>query len=288
MKYLTCSQILQHDQLSPCRKDGLILLTTRSIFLFLTLFYTVSAWAEVVHVVTTDFPPYSYERNGNAGGMATEIVEQALKKAGLDYDLKVFTWSRAYHTAVHEKNTLIFSIARSAERENLFQWVAKVAPYRIRLYKLASRDDIRIQSLQDARHYIVGGEYSDIKQAYLIKQGFEAGKNILLVAKDELNIRKLFAGRIDLIPFNEFSLPIMLNKEGHNLSELQPVLDLEEISYDLYVAFNKETPETSVQALRDAMHRLRISGQIAKIQDRYLDHRTVSLPSDVGSKPPAD
>nr|WP_281169120.1 ABC transporter substrate-binding protein [Hahella ganghwensis] len=242
--------------------------------------------ADTIQVVTTDFPPYSYERNGKVHGMATEIVKKALTRAGLSYNLKVFTWSRAYHMARNTPNTLIFSIARSKERENEFHWVGKVAPYSIRMYKLAIREDIKVDSLEDAKQYIVGGEHSDIKQAYLLTKGFETGKNILLVNKDELNIRKLFAGRIDLLPFNELSLPIMLHKEGHRASELEPVLDLGDISHDLYAAFHKDTSQTTVNKLKREMDKLKQSGWITKIQDRHLDQRTALTPSP--AKPSTD
>src|SRR5690606_32928683 len=133
---------------------------------------------------------------------------------------KVYPWARAYTLAKSSRNTLIFSIARSADREKLFQWVGPLAPYQVYLYKLRSRTDIDIDDVQQAKLYQVGGEYQDIKQLYLKSEGFREDWNIELERTVELNLRKLFAGRIDLLPMSETSLPYVLRKEGFNPAEL--------------------------------------------------------------------
>lgn len=239
---------------------------TRLLLFMFTGHLSTGVLAERVNIVTTDFPPYSFIQDNKVVGLATEVVTEALHAADLNYNpIKILPWARAYSTALNNKNTLIYSIARSTEREPLFHWVGKVAPYRIHLYKLKSRQDIQVNSLEDAKKYVVGGEFADIKQEYLVKKGFIKDKNLRLVAADELNIRMLFAGRIDLIPFNEFSLPIMLEKEGKQVDALEPVLFLEDISYDLYMAFSNHTSPNTVNRLRRAL--AQIEQDQARIED---------------------
>ncbi|WP_241566972.1 ABC transporter substrate-binding protein [Hahella sp. KA22] len=228
--------------------------------------------AAEIKVVTTDFPPYSFEENGEIGGMATEVVKAVLAKSGVGVSsFRVYPWARAYKLAQTEPNTLIYSIARSSEREPMFKWVGEIAPFRVNLYKLKSRSDINISSLEDAKRYVVGGEYQDIKQDYLVKQGFEVGKNIVLMPEDELNIRMLFAKRIDLIPFSEFSLPVMLKQEGFAPAEVEKVLTLDGISYNLYMACSLGTPDATVDSLRSALQTLWDKGEILAIQQKYLN-----------------
>ncbi|MBU6951477.1 ABC transporter substrate-binding protein [Hahella sp. HN01] len=228
--------------------------------------------AAEIKVVTTDFPPYSFEESGEIRGMATEVVKAVLAKSGVGVSsFRVYPWARAYKLAQTEPNTLIYSIARSSEREPLFKWVGEIAPFRVNLYKLRSRSNITISSLEDAKRYVVGGEYQDIKQDYLVKQGFEVGKNIVLMAEDELNIRMLFAKRIDLIPFSEFSLPIMLKQEGFSPAEVENVLTLDDISYNLYMACSLETPDATVDSLRLALQTLWDKGEIQAIHQKYLN-----------------
>ncbi|MDX1452020.1 MAG: transporter substrate-binding domain-containing protein [Oleiphilaceae bacterium] len=233
--------------------------------------------APVVNIVTTDFPPYSYRHHATINGMATEVVMATLARAGISYQPpKMQPWARTYKEALKGKNTLIYSIARSAERESQFHWIGKIAPYTIHLYKLADRSDVRVHNLEDAKNYIVGGEFEDIKQAYLKRHGFEVGKNLQLAADDTINLRKLFARRIDLLPFNALSLPFVLQQQKLPLGRLEPVLFLEEISYDLYLAMSKDSDSTLVMRLKTALRELHQNGQFSAIQQRYLGPQIVN------------
>ncbi len=228
-------------------------------------------------IVTTDFPPYSFEAFDQPAGLSTEVVLAMLREAGLPYQRPLIQpWARTYNAAKKGKNTLIYSIARSPEREHLFHWIGKVAPYEIYLYKLRSRGDVQVDSLAQAKHYVVGGEYEDIKQAYLVKQGFTVGKNLQLAADDTINLRKLFAGRIDLLPFNTLSLPYVLNKEERPLSALEPVLQLDDISYDLYLAMSINSDPRLVSKLKQALQTLHSNGEYAHIRARYLGHQVAN------------
>ena len=254
---------------------------TRSIGLALLvawLFRALSAQAEfgeagnsTIVAITTDFPPYSFTHNGEVSGLSTEVVRAICREAGITLtSIKAYPWARTYATALHQKNTLIYSIARSPERESLFQWIGQIAPFRVYLYRLASRTDIRLNSLEDAHGYRIGGEINDIKQQYLVDQGFKPGSEIILEPEDELSIRMLFAGRTDLLPFNDYSLPDMLKREHHRPEELTRALYLKGISYPLYAAMSADTPPELVARLRQALDRLRQDGRLAAIQREYL------------------
>lgn len=241
-------------------QNSLVALIGRGLFACLTLFALVTSSLTsandlpAIKVVTTEFPPYSYREHGTFKGTATEVVNRAIEASGLEVSsLRSYPWARTYELARDEPNTLIYSIARTPEREELFHWVGTIAPFHVNLYRLKQRQDVQVQTLEEAKSYLVGGEYQDVKQAYLVKQGFVIGKNIILSPNDENNIRMLFAGRIDLLPFNAATLPIMLEQLGLDPDAVEPVLNLEEISFELYMAFNINTPIEVVERLRTAL-----------------------------------
>ncbi len=228
--------------------------------------------ADVLNVVSTEFPPYSYQQDGKVTGLAVEVVVAMLAHAGVQHKpVQLWPWARAYETALHQPNTLVFSIAQSPERMTSFHWVGEIAPYEIYLYKLKARDTIRVNSLDEAKKYLVGGEIKDIKQQYLVKQGFVEGKNLILAADDRINLRKLFASRIDLLPFNRFSIALVAAQEQLDASALQRLIKLDEISYSLFVAANLDTPMSVVEKLQDAIRTLQHDGTIERIQWRYLN-----------------
>ena len=61
-----------------------------------------SAWAQYLEVVTEQYPPYNYEEDGQVKGVGTEVVEEVLKEAGIDYNIKVLPWARALKKAETE------------------------------------------------------------------------------------------------------------------------------------------------------------------------------------------
>ncbi|MFE8069685.1 transporter substrate-binding domain-containing protein [Marinobacteraceae bacterium S3BR75-40.1] len=220
---------------------------------------------------TTDFPPYSYTENGRLTGLCTEIVQSVFAKAGITgVEYEVHPWARAYTMALDHKGSAVYSIARSPDRETLFHWIGPIAPYDVNLYKLKRRKDIRVQTLEDAKRYKVGGEIKDIKQEYLQAQGFILNQNLELADRDEINLRKLFAERIDLIPFDAFSLPMMLRKEGFRPEALEKVLPLPGVSHGLYLAVSLDVPQVEVERLQAALESLRMNGELARIHQRYL------------------
>ncbi|MEI8631015.1 hypothetical protein P4S72_00655 [Vibrio sp. PP-XX7] len=75
--------------------------------------------------------------------------------------------------ALDEKDILIYSIARTKERESLFKWVGPIAPYNVYLFKLKARSDIIVNTLEDVKKYRIGGAYQDVKQLYLVSQGIK-------------------------------------------------------------------------------------------------------------------
>ncbi|WP_166263942.1 substrate-binding periplasmic protein [Marinobacter caseinilyticus] len=219
--------------------------------------------AEPLRVVTSDFPPYSMLEHGSVSGLSTNVVREVLERAGVETrDVEVYPWARAFTMARKLDSILIYSIAMSDERQPLFQWVGPIAPYNVDLYKLRSREDIQVKTLDDAKAYRVGGEFQDIKQAFLLERGFEIGRNLDLAPRAEINVRKLFAGRIDLLPMSEYNLPYLLREEGFDPAQVEKVMNLEGVSYYLYLAFSLDVPEATVARARQALNALREEGRL--------------------------
>ncbi len=77
-----------------------------SLFAFaLLLAHSVSA--QTLTVVTEQYPPYNYEENGKVKGVSTEVVEEVLREAGIDFSIKVYPWTRALKMAEEQENVLI-------------------------------------------------------------------------------------------------------------------------------------------------------------------------------------
>ena len=155
---------------------------------------TVSIFAETIQIVTTDFPPYAYKKDGKMVGLATEVLQAILADLGMNIKIRQYPWARAYKMATEEKNVLIYTLARTPVREGKFHFIGEVAPRVVYFFKLKSRNDIQIRSLKELKKYKIGVVNDFAMHKRLKALGFP---KIQTVTNDIQNIRKLFLGRID-------------------------------------------------------------------------------------------
>lgn len=219
-------------------------------------------------VVTEEFPPFNYTRDGKLAGYAVEIVQALLAQAGVDYSMASYPWERAYRMAQLKPNVLIFSIVRTPRREALFQWIAPVARRKVYLYKLAKRHDVQLQSLNDLRRYRVAVNRSDVAQTQLQALGLELGRQIDLSSQDVTNIRKLAIGRADFIVATEFSIVALCAGAGVPFELLERTLMLPGDS-DYYIAASLGTPPATVERLRAAFRKLQHAPALRRIDEKY-------------------
>ncbi|PVZ16482.1 MULTISPECIES: ABC transporter substrate-binding protein [unclassified Pseudomonas] len=229
--------------------------------------------APALRVVTEELPPYNMmSSDGRVTGLSTEIVQAVMREAGASARIEVLPWARAYDMALNVPNVLIYSIARTAEREPLFQWVGALAPTRWYLYSLADRP-VRLDNLADARGHQIATVHEDVGEQYLIGKGFKPGSELQATSKYEYNYRKLKVDHVELWISNELNAVYLVRKNGDDPDKvLVKSLALPELSRDegLSLAFSRGTPPETVDRFRAALARLRADGTIEAILNKWL------------------
>lgn len=236
------------------------------LVLFLLFCFTV---AEEMTVLTEEVPPLSYaDEEGYAAGFSVEIVTEIMKRAGVratDGRIKVYPWARAYMLLEQEKNLMLFSTTRTAEREDLFYWVGPIAPREIWFYKLKSRKDIVADSLADLKAFTVGSVRGFASTKHLEKHGFS-----LDYCNTEMqNFKKLQLGRVDVITANTLNAAYIMKLQGGSFHELEAVLLLEG-KYRYYIAINKKTSPDLVSRLQNALDEMKSDSTYDRIFEKYL------------------
>lgn len=234
----------------------------------LLLFIATNANAQTLRVVTSDFPPFQISVGNAVSGLATEVVEAVIKNAGYSSNIKLYPWARAYKMALKGPPVLIYSIVRSTEREKLFKWIGPIAPYNVYFWKLKERTDININSFESAKRYLCGGVFDDIKASQLQKIGFTLGKNLDLVSDDSLNIRKLYAGRIDIMTYDESSFRYRVEKEGFDFSKIEKVIKFDFSQHELQLAASLDTSDKVVRKLRASLIAFKKTSKYQQIKKR--------------------
>ncbi|MGE5651681.1 MAG: substrate-binding periplasmic protein [Bacillota bacterium] len=221
--------------------------------------------------ITEDYPPFNFERRGQRQGISVDLLEEMLVADGAAKrrkDIKVWPWARAYQTALRERNTVLFSTARTGERESLFKWVGPIMPSRIVLVaRKTSR--IRFGSLDELNrmNLRIGVVREDIGGLLLARQGVQKEK--MLQAHSGKNLAKMLqAGRVDLWAYGAQVIQWNLKEMGYPSADYEEVHTLADDQH-YYFALNKDTDDRLVARLQAALDALRASGRLAEIVARY-------------------
>ena len=228
--------------------------------------------ATLLEVVTEEGPPLQYLEQGQIRGAGAEFVERLLRRAGYSYRLSMVPWARAELTATTQPNVLIFSIARTPAREDQYQWIGRLLTLQYALFRLGSRGDIQLERLDDAKAWRIGVVKGDVRANWLRDQGFAyaggTGPGLDEAPTSLDNLRKLQAGRVDLIPSSTLGLVGYCQQTGQRCDQLLPILDLP-FRAELYLAASQGTPPEVIARLRQAYAQLIKEGSYDRLLGAY-------------------
>lgn len=237
--------------------------------------------AASVLAVTTEFPPFQ-SASPQPWGLALDTARELAKRNGDTLDVQFLPWARAYQTAETTPGVLIFCLARTAEREPRYRWIGQIANGDVTVWQLAARRDLNARNLAQALRWQLGATVGDMKMQYLLQQGFVIGQNLQESGDDLSNIRKLFAGRIDLLPFSHRQvLQYRSAQAGLDFTTLRPAFTLPALAQPLYLAFSPGSDSALVSRYQAGFRQLQRSGWLARQQRHYqqLAATTANPPS---------
>jgi len=207
-------------------------------------------------IMTEELPPYNFVQEGVVHGFSTDILLQILHENNISIDrkeIKLLPWPRAYQLVKETPDTILYSTARTGEREELFKWVGPITNITTGLIALKERN-ILIKNLADLTHYTVGTIRDSAPDQFLLKEGVPE-QNLDRIANPDSNIKKLHAGRIDMIVFSVLSTWFLMDKMEINPDTYEVVYTLG--SRPLYYAFNRETDDEFIADLNRTLQEMK-------------------------------
>jgi polar amino acid transport system substrate-binding protein len=228
------------------------------------------AAGQPLNIITDPYPPYGYVKDGEIVGCTVDLIKLLLKRTGIDGKFEMYPWARAYKMAQKEKDILIYQLSYSKERESLFQLVGPIYHSADYLWKLKIRKDIVLKNLEDAKQYRVGTVRDYFSHKYLLEKGFEEGKNLEAVYDDDMNVKKLASGRIDLMVLDELVFNYRVGALGYNRDDFEK--DFAVISQDSYLAFSRQTSTNVVSRFAEALAVMKKDGSYDRILQKYGVH----------------
>lgn len=226
---------------------------------------------DTVRILTEEFPPYNFTKNGKITGFSTEVVDAVLKEIKVQGTIQSLPWARAYETVQETPDVLIYSIGRSKERDKLFKWVGVIAPTNYYLFSWSGKN-IKVGRLDDAKRYQIGTVNEDVGEQFLMSKGFVKGQNLQSSVKYELNYEKLKAGRVDLWIMPELGAYFLARQAGDDpVKMLVHAYQLTDLGSDgYYMAFGAKTSDAVVDRFRRGLETIKKNGTFDALKKKWL------------------
>ena len=224
-----------------------------------------------VAFVTEHLPPYQIQLADNAvGGFATTLIKQALTHTNLTASFRIYPWTRAFNMAKQNKNTCIYSIARTPQRETLFNWLQVIATTNSTFIGLASNTRIAINTIEDAKNYRIAVLRDDATHETLLNNGFVEGKNLFIV-NNTYSLLRLLSQRkgIDLILADIMTVNHRARFDGFNPNDFKSHLAVNKKPLDFYLACSLNTEPSIIAELNKAINITKKSGFHQQLLSQY-------------------
>lgn len=205
---------------------------------------------------TEEYPPYNYEKNGTPAGIAVDILHEVLTGVGTgnaEADIRVVPWSEGYQTVLRTPMTVVFSTARTPERENLFKWAGPLFSSENVLYSLKKRN-VTVSSLSDLATLRIGIIRDDIAGADLLSTGVSPEELVVFTDAHEI-VSRLESGEIDAWAYAKLPGIEIIRSRGEDPTEYEPVYSFGTREY--YFAFNRDVPDELVREFQSGLDRVK-------------------------------
>ena len=220
-------------------------------------------------ILTEEYAPLSFMENGKITGQATEVVRDLLKRTGTDKDIQLVTWEEGYKAVLEKPNVVLFSVAMTPERKDLLQWVGPIASLDTNLYARKG-SGIKIRILEEAKKV---KKIATVTEYYteqvLKKEGFA---NLESCANEEIAVRKLLNGEVELFPGSNTGMPALLKKVGATMDDVENVLNMSTAL--LYITFSKGTSPDLAALWQEKLDEMKRDGTFRKIYAKWLPGET--------------
>ncbi|WP_028864789.1 substrate-binding periplasmic protein [Psychromonas aquimarina] len=218
-----------------------------SVFLFFICLSGASA--KEFNLVSLQYPPYVYKEDGRVTGFIYDVVEEAFRRMGHTTKVDINSWPRSLAQVKTGKAAAIFTAYKNPERETFLDYSNNVLIQQ-EIVLFIPRGGIipftgDLKELANYKLGIVRGiSYGTIFDDAVKQDGII---NTVEATTLEQSIRKLNAGRIDILISNKYTALSMFKQLGFQDKFVQ--LDVPVQSVPSYIAFSKAL---NLSALRDA------------------------------------
>ncbi|MDP4535695.1 transporter substrate-binding domain-containing protein [Alkalimonas collagenimarina] len=198
---------------------------------------------------TEHSPPGQFlNEHGDVDGATVRLIQLLQYRLDESISFRLLPWARAFELAQKERNSVLFETVRTPEREHLFQWVGPIKMFDMRLYVMATEEELPGDTESFARRLRACGYRGATQIAYFNTLGFEEGRNLTVTLKAGDCLAMVRHGRAEVIALNYLRYGDVIEHEGVQLQASVPLYHSH-----LYLAFSLEIAASRVQRWQQAL-----------------------------------
>lgn len=204
--------------------------------------------ANPLWVITHLEPPFSFrDEGGRLSGYAVELTRNVLVEAGLQTEILVAPWERILVESESKSDVLVFSLARTAEREDLFHWITPITQNTYSIFgqqplpKGTSLDDFS----REAKFAVLQG---DFRQEIVEEKGFAS-----VSAQTWAEVMRLFVeGQADYLFFSDGGVELFCKELALNCTHVHKIIEYQLATTYLAISKQGTSPKLVEQLQRAA------------------------------------
>lgn len=225
----------------------------------------LAANAADLQLLTDNHPPLHFQQGDQLVGFGVDVVRALAEQTGDHINLQQVPLLRALRMAVDTPDTGVFTVLRTEERDDRYQWVGPLIEVETALYAQDTRHP-RVQSLQEAdRLGRITAPRKWLVYSYLQQQGLN---NLYGVETPEQMMRLFSLGRTDFVVSDTLSIASLAREQGMEPGRLQYQIPL--MKQNTYIAFSLQTDPKQVARWQQALNSLRANGRLEQMRQRWL------------------
>lgn len=223
---------------------------------------------ESVRLAIGEWSPFTSAKNPK-GKIAEIVVEEAFKLSGYKVIFSYHPWKRSYELVKEGSADGTFPWYMSDRRKNDFFIANEPIMKEKEVFFHLKSTDFQWKTFDDLKKYRIGGTigYSHVMQLK------EQGVDVDVVASDDINLKKLLAGRIDAAPIGFMVgydiINRLFSREKADLFTNNPHPLREAEMYGLF-SKNSQNGKRYADALSRGISQLKATGRYDEIFESYL------------------
>lgn len=227
----------------------------------------LTASAADLQLLTDNHPPLHFMQGNQLAGFGVDVVQALATQTGDRIHLQQVPLLRALRVASDTPDTGVFTVLRTDDRDDRYQWVGPLIEVETALY---ARDNLQppVHSLREADHM---GRITVPRKwlVYSYLQGQDLN-NLYGVETPEQMMRLFSLGRTDFVVSDTWSKAALAREQGIEPARLQYQIPL--MKQNTYIAFSPQTDPKQVARWQQALDTLRADGLLEQMRQRWLSN----------------